>query len=96
LPDNSPKPTAEEVSEEDVIRVKTTLITSPVLVIGRNGNPRRPANAWSVKTPGSSETVCKRFMIPRGYIVIGEKRTAACPHTSGEKNAWLIPTKSPP
>lgn len=62
----------------------------------RSNDPRRPANAWSVKTPGSSETVCKRFVIPRGYIVIGEKRTAACPLTSGEKNAWLITTRSRP
>ena len=31
------KSTEEEVSEDDVIRVKTTLITSPVLVIGRDG-----------------------------------------------------------
>ena len=62
----------------------------------RSNDPRRPANAWSIKTPGASETVCKRFMIPRGYIVIGEKRTAACPYASGEKNAWSITTKSPP
>ncbi|MFS8087291.1 MAG: VWA domain-containing protein, partial [Acidobacteriota bacterium] len=31
------KPAGEEIDEEDVVRVKTTLITSPVLVIGRNG-----------------------------------------------------------
>jgi VWFA-related protein len=37
-PPNPPQKTAgEEVSEDEVIRVKTTLITSPVLVIGRNG-----------------------------------------------------------
>ena len=37
-PLNPPKKAAgEEVSEDDVILVKTTLITSPVLVIGRNG-----------------------------------------------------------
>jgi len=37
-PGNAPaKSTGEEISEDDVIRVKTTLITSPVLVIGRDG-----------------------------------------------------------
>ena len=37
-PGNAPqKSTGDEVSEDDVIRVKTTLITSPVLVIGRDG-----------------------------------------------------------
>lgn len=62
----------------------------------RSNDPRRPANAWSVRTPGANETVCKRFLIPRGYIVIGEKRTAACPFISNENNAWLITTKSRP
>lgn len=62
----------------------------------RSNDPRRPANAWSVRTPSSNETLCKRFMIPRGYIVIGEKKTAACPLTSSKNNAWLITTKSRP
>jgi Ca-activated chloride channel family protein len=61
----------------------------------RSNDPRRRANAWSVRTPGSSETVCKRFTIPRGYIVIGEKKSAACPLILNENNAWLITTKSP-
>ncbi|MDX6288615.1 MAG: hypothetical protein QOH42_414, partial [Blastocatellia bacterium] len=31
------EPAGEKIDEDDVIRVKTTLITSPVLVTGRNG-----------------------------------------------------------
>lgn len=33
----TPKPTVEEIDPDDVIRIKTTLVNSPVLVIGRNG-----------------------------------------------------------
>lgn len=33
----TPNPTGEEIDPDDVIRVKTSLVNSPVLVIGRNG-----------------------------------------------------------
>ena len=33
----TPSPTIEEIDPDDVIRVKTSLVNSPVLVIGRNG-----------------------------------------------------------
>jgi len=69
-------------------------LTSPAC--SRSNDPRRPANAWSIRTPGSNETVCKRFMIPRGYVVIGEKKAAACPLSSSTNNAWLITRASRP
>lgn len=53
-------------------------------------NPNYSANAWSVKLPVSEETVCKGFLIPRGFVVVGEKRASVCPATSRESNAWLI------
>ena len=48
------------------------------------------ANAWRVKLPAAKETICKGFLIPRGFVVIGEKRATACPATSTDANAWLI------
>ena len=59
----------------------------------RSNDPKRPANAWSVKIPGHSETVCKGFLIPRGYVVAGEVASPACPAKTGAKNAWLITQK---
>jgi Ca-activated chloride channel family protein len=56
----------------------------------RSNDPQRPANAWSVKLPGQSETVCKGFQIPPGYVVRGETDSRACPAKSEMKNAWLI------
>lgn len=47
-------------------------------------------NAWRVKLPAAKETVCKGFLIPRGFIVIGEKMASDCPATSTPDNAWLI------
>ena len=55
-----------------------------------SNNPERRANAWSVKLPGSQETVCKDFPIPRGYVVAAETSAAACPATATDKNAWVI------
>ena len=36
-PSPTPKPTDEEIDPDDVIRVKTNLVNSPVLVVGRSG-----------------------------------------------------------
>ena len=53
-------------------------------------DPKAAANAWRVKLPGSEETVCKGFLIPRGFVVVGEKKASVCPATASEANAWLI------
>lgn len=53
-------------------------------------DPKQSANAWRVKLPVSEETVCKGFLIPRGFVVVGEKKATVCPVTSREANAWLI------
>ena len=66
------------------------------LVCSRSNDSRRPANAWSIRTPGARETACKGFLIPRGYVVIGEKKSNACPLTSSESNAWVIAPPSRP
>jgi Ca-activated chloride channel family protein len=50
----------------------------------------RVANAWKVKLPTSKDTVCKGFLIPRGFVVVGEKKVGFCPATSTEANAWMI------
>jgi Ca-activated chloride channel homolog len=47
-------------------------------------------NAWRVKLPAAKDTVCKGFLIPRGFVVISEKRATECPATSTPANAWLI------
>jgi len=55
---------------------------------------RVPSNAWMIKLPDQHETVCKGFLIPRGYVVRGETVAAACPSKSAGKNAWLITLKT--
>lgn len=59
-------------------------------VCSKSMNPKHSANAWRVKLPASGDTVCKGFLIPRGFVVVGEKKASACPATSREANAWLI------
>lgn len=48
------------------------------------------ANAWKVKLPAAKDTVCKGFLVPRGFVVSGERWASVCPKTSTEANAWLI------
>jgi len=50
----------------------------------------RPANAWKIKRPTKEETICKGFVIPRGFVVANETIEAACPSTPRPKNAWII------
>jgi Ca-activated chloride channel homolog len=59
----------------------------------RSNDPKKPANAWSVRLPGQRETVCKGFLIPRGYVIDGETTASNCPQKTAEKNAWLITPK---
>ena len=61
-------------------------------------------NAWLVKKPGPSETLCKGFVIvngsevagvpvPAGYVVTGETKTPVCAKSSNAAvtaNAWEI------
>jgi len=56
-------------------------------------NPAITTNAWEIRVPGPSETVCKGFPLPRGYVMIGERIVANCPPRATDKNAWLIRTK---
>lgn len=66
-------------------------------------------NAWFIRKPGPSETMCKGFIVwkdrevaaaplPEGYVVIGEIRSSAC--SNGKKseaatNAWEIRVPGP-
>jgi len=61
----------------------------------RSNDSRALSNAWRIKLPGPEETVCKGFLIPRGYVVRGEKDTINCPQLP-RKNAWVITPKSVP
>jgi len=60
----------------------------------RSTDPTDPNNAWTIRLPTQQETICKGFLVPRGYVVIGEKRTVACPIKITWKNAWVIAPKS--
>ena len=67
-----------------VIGQTKTSVCSP------SNDPQQPANAWKVKRPASEETVCKGFLIPRGFVVTNQKKEPACPLTKSETNAWVI------
>jgi hypothetical protein len=58
-----------------------------------SSNPEVTTNAWEIRIPGPSETVCKGFPLPRGYVMIGERSVANCPARQTENNAWLIRAK---
>lgn len=61
-------------------------------------------NAWFIRKPGPSETICKGFLmrdgaeveikpIPSGYVVVGETKSAVCSNSMDRKhsaNAWRI------
>ena len=61
-------------------------------------------NAWFIRKPGPSETICKGFLmwegaeveikpIPSGYVVVGETKSAGCSISMDRKhsaNAWRI------
>ncbi|HEU4766163.1 MAG TPA: hypothetical protein VFS77_02285, partial [Pyrinomonadaceae bacterium] len=55
-----------------------------------SSNPDNATNAWEIRLPGPSETVCKGFPLPHGYVMIGERIVPTCPTRATEKNAWLI------
>ena len=66
-------------------------------------------NAWLIKKPARSETVCKAFLmwngrevsaasLPEGYVVTGEVKSAACANSSNTEvmtNAWEIRVPGP-
>ena len=66
--------------------------------------PNEQTNAWFIKKPGPSETLCKGFMtvngrevagvpVPAGYVVTGETKAEVCANSSNVKitaNAWEI------
>lgn len=82
--------------------VEADAIPTGYVVVGEVESPgcaksnysRAPGNAWRIKLPSQNETVCKGFLIPRGYVVRGETVAAACPSKSAGKNAWLITQKT--
>jgi hypothetical protein len=67
-------------------------VQSPVC--SPSNDPRRPANAWSIKLPGEREIVCKGFTIPRGYLTRADANAAACPSRPAGKNARIIVKKT--
>ena len=60
-----------------------------------SSNPEITANAWEIRVPGPSETVCMGFPLPRGYVQVGERSVSNCPARATDKNAWLIRSALP-
>jgi len=56
-------------------------------------NAEVKTNAWEIRVPGPSETVCKGFPLPRGYVMTGERFVPRCPARNTDLNAWLIRAK---
>jgi Ca-activated chloride channel family protein len=56
-------------------------------------DPSVTTNAWEIRVPGASDTVCKGFPLPRGYVMIGERSVSNCPPRATAQNAWLILAK---
>ncbi|HEX5966241.1 MAG TPA: VWA domain-containing protein, partial [Pyrinomonadaceae bacterium] len=66
-------------------------------------------NAWLIRKPGPSETMCKAFLVwkdrevtaaslPEGYVVSGEVKSPACGNSSNPEittNAWEIRVPGP-
>ncbi len=59
----------------------------------KSSDPESGGNAWAIKVPSGRETICKGFLIPRGFAAIGEKYSAACPTKLIHRNAWVIERK---
>jgi Ca-activated chloride channel homolog len=58
-----------------------------------SSNSEITTNAWEIRRPGPSETVCKGFPLPHGYVMIGERFVPKCPALKTDQNAWLIRAK---
>ena len=58
-------------------------------------DPGITTNAWEIRIPGASETVCKGFPLPRGYAMAGERSVSRCPSRNTDLNAWLIRSSLP-
>lgn len=59
----------------------------------KTNDPAKPSNAWVIKTADLTNTSCKGFPLPRGYVMVNEKFEAGCPTAGGSKNAWVIRRK---
>ena len=66
-----------------------------------SSRPNDTTNAWLIRKPAPSETVCKGFLmwhgreveadaIPDGYAVIGEIASPGCAPGNGANNAWKV------
>jgi VWFA-related protein len=66
-------------------------VKSPACANSRN--PAVTTNAWEIRVPGPSDTVCKGFPLPRGYVMIGERFVPRCPARKTDLNAWRIRVK---
>jgi Ca-activated chloride channel family protein len=62
----------------------------------KSNDSKKPNNAWRIKLPSQDETVCKGFLIPRGYVIRAETVATGCPLKPPRKNAWLISPKTVP
>jgi len=60
---------------------------------GNSSNSEITTNAWEIRRPGPSETVCKGFPLPHGFVMIGERFVPKCPALKTDLNAWLIRAK---
>ena len=60
---------------------------------GNSINAEVTTNAWEIRVPGPSDTVCKGFPLPHGYVMIGERFVPKCPALKTDQNAWLIRAK---
>lgn len=58
-----------------------------------SSNPLNTANAWEIRLPGPTETVCMGFPLPHGYVMISPLFLAKCPLRATDPNAWLIRVK---
>ena len=64
-------------------------------VCSKSSVSKNAKNAWLIKRPSAETTVCMGFLIPRGFVVVNEKKVPACPATVRGPNAWIILPASP-
>jgi VWFA-related protein len=87
-----------DVSTEFVVVKEAVVSHCP-----RSTRPNDETNAWFIKRPGASETMCKGFMmwrgnemagaqVPTGFVVSGETNSTNCARSSTQTatNAWTI------
>ena len=71
--------------------VVTSAVTSPNC--SKSDDPGNSTNAWLIRKPIGRETVCKGFLVPRGFVTEKEVAVAGCPEKKGGLNGWIIRPK---